>query len=101
MTARNGLHPTSTSKIIEVAIPQPNGVARGLLVEFLSGQEGGALYVYPYRADDSVYLTIAAHANDCALMTRTDSARRCDCGACLTYDEKTRAWQPTRKESAR
>ena len=82
-----------SAKIVEASAP----AGAGLLVEFRPSPDGEVLYVFPYRADASVYLMTRGHSNDCAVYARRDDLRRCDCGACSTFDAKAGVWIPTSK----
>lgn len=82
------------AKIVEASSP----AGASLLVEFRSPPDGGPLYVFPYRADADVYLMTRGHANDCAVMVQRDELRRCDCGACCTFDRKAGEWVPTSRK---
>jgi hypothetical protein len=88
----------STTKIVEACAS--NGT--GLLIGVSTTADEAVLYVTPYRADRDVYLFIKrAHADDCAVMTSSSpDRRRCDCGACYTYDAAAREWRPTTKRAA-
>lgn len=92
-TVRNGSH--DDTKIVETSAP----LGAGLLIELHPAREGSALYVRPYRADRDVFLMIRQHAADCEVLNDRRFDRRCDCGACLTYNATSHAWEPTRKET--
>lgn len=89
-TVRNSAR--DDSKIVETSAP----LGAGLLIELHPAHEGSALYVVPYRADRDVFLMIKQHAADCEVLNDRRFDRRCDCGACLTYNPSTRAWEPTK-----
>lgn len=84
------------AKIVEASAP--NGA--GLLIGIHPTLDGEALYISPYRADRAVYLMIKSHTGDCAVFTRRDHNRRCDCGACLTYHAPSGEWRPTSRDLA-
>lgn len=81
------------AKIVEASSP----AGTSLLIGLHTASDDRILYVSPYRADRDVYLMVGEHDGKCAVFTRRDDARRCDCGACLTYDATKRAWVPTHK----
>jgi hypothetical protein len=83
-------------KIVE-ATATKNG--SGLLVEFRASDDGGALFVYPYRADREVYLVTREHDRTCGAYQHGTPVH-CDCGACSTFDAKAGRWIPTRKTGA-
>lgn len=86
-----------TAKIVEASAP--NGAS--CLIGLHPTADGQALYVSPYRADREVYLFVrASHTAECAVYNRLDASRRCDCGACFTFDAPSGEWRPTHKVPA-